>query len=676
MRAGESERPAAVRLPAAEEKAKGSITIYLALSLIIVMVLIFTLIESARVSAVNYRLRSITYMGADSVFSEFAQPVFSDYGIMALWKSEDEFINEFTQYVGYNLDKSDTGYYANAELYGMAFSGCSLADVTYITDDSGLVFASQVYEYMEYYIAADTASQLLEGLDIFSQSSAAGEFMDKLEEYTEVFTDVEEKVLDVSESVEDVQSMNTDPCALLEELGYDVELYSTEEVSSSVFSQTLTDLKNAKSALESALEDIEDATDDYYESVKAAKAAAAEIESLLSSEGSELDEDIYESLLNLLKELESMSTDTDADYYGVISNEEAVQECKSVLEKLEEMFEQLDDGLNEDNAQEYLEIIEKYQDILEDFDLDSLGIDLETDTSSSQNSSILSFVSSLIDKGVLAYVMDDISEKTVDTDEFPSETVKISDDDSDGSLAQATLNRVIFGQYVLDCFGNASETREDTALDYEVEYVIGGENSDLENLKIVVASLVALRSGLNFISILQDSSKLDEANTLAAAMVGATGMPLLIKAFQILILAAWSAAEAVVDVKALLEGKKVATIKGSDDWNLSIEGFKNFTGKDIETKACESGLGYEEYLRVLLAVKSTQTLSYRTMDLIQANMCLNENGDFRMAECITGVSICAEYTAAQLFTAFGFVSSSLSASDGSYSFSLVQLYEY
>lgn len=680
MKPGKNRKPAAGRLP--EEKneyggsVNGSITIYLTLTLIIILVLICTLIESGRVSAVSGRLRSITYMGMDSVFSEFAQPVFETYGVMGLWKTSDEFINEFTEYTGYNLDTSDISYSANADFYGMSLSGVSLGDITYITDDNGLIFAEQVYEYMNYYLAQSAAQELLESLDIFGQSDTVSEFMEKIESYSEVFTEVEEKVSLVKEAIEAVQNLSSNPSDLLAELYNAVTLFTDNDVSTSEFSNALTELKNAKSTLTSALEDIQDSTSEYYESVEEAKEAASELEDSLLEEADGLDQDIYESLEAQVNELKEKSADTDADYYSVGANEDTTEEYISMLESLEDLFSGLSDTLTEENAQEYLEIIAQYQELFEDFDLSELGVNFDTSVVDTEDSSILSYISNLVNKGVLAYVKDDVSEKTLETDDLPSVTVDSSDPDSEESIAQATLNKVIFGQYVLDYFGNAVDTLDDTALDYEVEYIIGGNDSDLANLKVVVNELVALRSGLNFISILKDSAKKNEAYTLATAMVGFTGMPLLITVFQMLILTAWSAAEAITDVKSLLDGQKVPTIKSSAQWNLSIEDFKNFTGKNLESTSYESGLEYEDYLRVLLAVQGRQKQYFRTMDMIQADMCLNENEDFRLEECIVGVQICAQYTAAQLFTSFGFVSSNLESSGGTYSFSIEQFYEY
>lgn len=660
----------------APAKFKGSMTIYLALVLIIILVLICTLIESARVSAISANLKSLTYMGADSVFSEFAEPIFSDYGIMVLWKSEADFTEEFNEYVEANLDDSDLAFSANANLYGMALTGSSLSSMTCITDENGLLFAEQVYDYMEYYLAQDAAEELLDSLDIFSQSDTVSDYMEKINSYTDVFTKVEEQVSEVKSSIDEVQSYTDTPQSLLEELYDSAESFSENGVSSSVFSETLTELKNLTSDLESSLEDVLEETDTYYEYVEDAQAAAEELQDTLLDEADDLDSDIYESLNELVEELSETTADSELDYYEVSANKNTTEEYIEKLESLENLFETLSGGLTEENAGEYMNAISAYEELFSDFDLDELGVNFDTSVTETEDSSILDFISGLLSEGVLAYVKDDISEKSVETEDFPSETVSYSASDSEESLSEATLNTVIFGEYVLTHFGNASEEKDDTALDYEAEYIIGGKDSDVENLKVVVNRITAIRSSLNFISILADSSKKSEAYTLATAMVGYTGMPVLIKVFQMLILSAWASAEAITDVKALLEGEKVPTIKDSDEWNLSIEGFKNFTAKDIEVISCDTGLDYEDYLRVLLAMENRQTQYYRTMDMIQADMVLNENEDFLMAECLCEAEICASYTASQLFTAIPLVKNNLNASEGNYTFTIDQAYSY
>lgn len=671
-----NKEPAAKKPPAAENSCRGSITIYLMLVLVIILVLICTLVESGRVSAVSMRVRSLTYMGMDSVFSEYAKSIFEDYGIMVLWKDEDDFLSEFEEYVQANLDVSDLSYSGTTSFYGISLSDVSLSSAEYITDDGGLIFAQQVYEYMEYYLAKEAAESLLESLNIFGQGDIVSSFVEKIESYSDVFTEVEEKVSAVKDAVVKAKQITSSPENILSELFDLAASYSEGEDTSSDFSSALKELKSVKSSIEDALLDIQDATDEYYTSTEKAAEAASELEESLLEEADDLDEDIYESIKGQIDELSEKSADTQADYYGVAENERTVKEYLTELESLEELFKDLDEDLNEENAEEYMALAQKYQEIFSNFDLESLGVNFDAESIEQEDSSILDYISNLIDKGVLAYVKDDISEKTIETDNLPSVTVDSSSGDSQENIAQATANKVIFGEYILGHFGNAVDALEDTALDYEVEYIIAGKSSDLANLKVVTAEIVSLRSALNFISILQDSVKKQEAYALASAMVGFTGMPLLITAVQMLILTAWSMAEAVTDVKSLFEGEKVPTIKTSSQWNLSIEGFKNFTGKDLETASYDTGLEYEDYLRVLLAMQGKQKQYYRTMDVIQANVNVNENADFEMAGCISAAGVEAQYIIPELFTSISWVKSSLALSGSGYSFVLTQEYEY
>ena len=60
------------------------------LLLILLLAVLCMLTESARVNCIQAKLRGITYMAADSCFSEYAREIFDEYGIMALWKTEAE----------------------------------------------------------------------------------------------------------------------------------------------------------------------------------------------------------------------------------------------------------------------------------------------------------------------------------------------------------------------------------------------------------------------------------------------------------------------------------------------------------------------------------------------------------------------------------------------------------
>ena len=169
---------------------------------------------------------------------------------------------------------------------------------------------------------------------------------------------------------------------------------------------------------------------------------------------------------------------------------------------------------------------------------------------------------------------------------------------------------------------------------------------------------------------------MNEAEVLALAVAGFTGIDALVQMLKTIIISIWCLAEALCDVKALLNGGKIPAVKEPYEWTVSSVGLKNFSKTVLPSATSENGLDYKEYLRLLLLMTGTKDQVFRTMDLIQANACSKYNNDFRMAECICSIDIETEYHADQLFTAFLFVRNILENKQGGYSFSFRQKYEY
>ena len=156
-------------------------------------------------------------------------------------------------------------------------------------------------------------------------------------------------------------------------------------------------------------------------------------------------------------------------------------------------------------------------------------------------------------------------------------------------------------------------------LDYQVEYLIGGKDTDIANLEAVCGRILAIREGMNYAYLQTDSVKKAECEALAIALVGATMIPGLVEAVKQMLLLAWAFAESVVDVRTLLSGKKCAFWKGDGTWRISLESALNLrnsvSGFDEEEDS--GGLSYEDYLGMLLAAVGRGTKAMRSLDVIE-----------------------------------------------------------
>lgn len=663
-----------------KRKCRSSITIYLTLMLVLVMALICTLIESGRVSAMNARLRSITYMAADSCFAEFAEPLFSDYGVMFLWCDEAEFTEKFNSYVTHNLSLDGTEARNDITLYGMQHVQTECSDITWATDQNGEVFAKQVESYMKYHLAEEAVEKLLEHTSFFEQSEHIQHFMDRIQDYKKIFIKVEDHVSNIQKKIEKAKDLATDPKGLFNELEKLLDQYDENADVQADFSRRVNDLRKTGKEISECLTDINKETKKYYESVAEAKVKVDEIEEELEEKKESYDEEIYNVIKEEVDDIKTKSADTNADYYHVIENETTVNAYLSKLEGLDQFCAFAQTPLSEDNLAEYKKQTAFYRDQFSDFDLGALSVALNMEQTAQEDDGFIDAIHEIFSSGFLGFLAGEVSEKETDQTSFPSITVgKVAAEDTEEekeSLLNLAANKALFTEYILEHLGNYRETKENSVLDYEAEYVLGGKKADKDNLSSVVGKIVLIRSGLNLISLLQDGEKRTETYALASGIIGFTGQPVLIKIVQLLIISAWSAAESLTDVKALLEGKKVPILKKADDWNLSLEGIKNFSEEMITGKDCKHGLTYEDYLRVLLLMQNRKKQYFRTMDILQANMCANENENFRFKDSIAAITVRTEYVANILFPTLPPAGRILRVHKGRYLFHYEQEYQY
>ena len=144
--------------------------------------------------------------------------------------------------------------------------------------------------------------------------------------------------------------------------------------------------------------------------------------------------------------------------------------------------------------------------------------------------------------------------------------------------------KVLMQQYILTYMSCYTDTNPNHALNYEVEYIIGGRASDKDNLKIVIAEIMALRTAANMAYLSGSASKQAQAMALATIIGGITLQPEIIEGVEKGILAAWAFCESVLDLRALLDGDKIPLIKSDKSWTSSLYGMTSMLTSQVEAK--------------------------------------------------------------------------------------------
>lgn len=243
------------------------------------------------------------------------------------------------------------------------------------------------------------------------------------------------------------------------------------------------------------------------------------------------------------------------------------------------------------------------------------------------------------EKGFLNLVISnpqDISTKAI------SHTGTLSNRMREGNLSEGNMTvdlqglweRLLFQEYLMKYMGNYRDTDESNALEYQIEYLLNGKESDVENLKGTALKLCAVRETANVLYLLSDQEKQTQIKNVSALICGLLTVPELTKVMEPLLTLAWASIESVYDVKALYDGGKIPLLKNDESWHY---GLKTSMGDQLFGAIKDDtgdGLKYEDYLRIMMAMISYDDLTIRAMDMIEADIRLTPgNALFRLDAC-------------------------------------------
>lgn len=221
-----------------------------------------------------------------------------------------------------------------------------------------------------------------------------------------------------------------------------------------------------------------------------------------------------------------------------------------------------------------------------------------------------------------------------------------------------TTEKLLYNEYLLKTFGYAfrqdseqSEGMDESgekewqsdrsdALAYELEYILQGKGSDKENLESVLFRLFLLRISGNYGCLSKDMGRMAEAEALAVTISALLLMPEAVEALKQMILVAWAGGESVMDLRCLLDGRKVPLVKSADKWVVSLSQlpFLLTDGGSVRGNDSGEGVGYSDYIRMFLFLKSVPEITMRTLDCVEEALH-SKHILFQADQCVTKLEI-------------------------------------
>ncbi len=334
-------------------------------------------------------------------------------------------------------------------------------------------------------------------------------------------------------------------------------------------------------------------------------------------------------------------SDTQVEFVGVqhLTDYEGAAAREQIVKYIEMKFGfgHLAELINQSEEWERLSSEGIEQNELEDGSLGSEELDGEEILGNLTGLDGMGMVQLVLPKGKI------MSQATVNLDQLPSR--RTLNHGYGGFLQPKTtevVERFALTQYSTEKFQHAADEERSQGLSYELEYLVAGESSDAKNLEGVVHQLLLVRTGANYLCLMNSSTKQAEVAALSLTLATAVGVPSLESALKQALLLGWAYGESVMDIRSLLEGHAVELIKQEKDWQLSLSGlFLLGTAQDKQSSGShtDTGLYYEDYIEILLYLKGVDLLTMRILNLIEMRISEYGSKGFQVDYCISKLDI-------------------------------------
>ncbi len=294
----------------------------------------------------------------------------------------------------------------------------------------------------------------------------------------------------------------------------------------------------------------------------------------------------------------------------------------------------------EEQARDYAKREQEQQDYLE-------GLLEENEGELPQEGNPIRYAGELKKSPVLSLVLPkgkSVSEKRLNHQEMLSERSRNAGyGDFSGAVSEGKrLSSLMLGEYLLKHFSGFTDTEGTGVLDYELEYILAGGDSDRENLESVVKKLLFLRFVPNYAYIQTDSEMRAEAEAAALTLCTLLAVPAITEAAAQGILLAWAYGESIMDLRSLLKGHRVPPVKSKESWQLQLSKLLTLGTEEDRSEGRDDigGLAYQEYLRILLFLEKKEVAAMRALGIIEQNLRrIHGQAYFRADLCVSRLEI-------------------------------------
>ena len=160
---------------------RGYITVFLSLSLTLILSLVFAVIEGARISAIRMKFECVTDIGMNSVLAEYHRELLKQYDLLfvdtSYGGSHPEIANTEAHLYNYTQKNCCPGGEKNSsgsrDFLAMDMGMVEISEYSAASDDNGAVLKRQVTDYMDDYPLGAMLSKINANVSLLQSAGIA-----------------------------------------------------------------------------------------------------------------------------------------------------------------------------------------------------------------------------------------------------------------------------------------------------------------------------------------------------------------------------------------------------------------------------------------------------------------------------------------------------------------------
>lgn len=578
---------------------------------------------------------------------------------------------------------------------------CSISDIKTLFDFDGELFAQEAIDYMKFKEVSNLGESLLPFLQQWKETETTVDLLEEKIKTEEQFIEIDKDLLELFKRIDGIQfdggsfDFSTPflkQIVLEEPTPFNVgiqnpELFSkispfyyniSAEIDNLIENEsTKEERKQWNEYRENFTVELQNLSEDTLTFISSIQGKQKKLLPSVQSFEKQLEEKGEFIEPSLQEELNSSLNDMKA-YSGIYSNnkqfpynfslmQETLEHNKKVLSKALSYDASL---LLSDNREISKKILQELKQIYEEYSYEHLFFDYSKWKLPAEKNSLWETIQNLFSSGILELVIentDTLSEAILNDTSLPSQgkdlkkkncssdflTSKEEEllpslfDSASFSFSKDLLSDLgkefLFLEYLKEHFSNYTKTQRNfnQILQYELEYILEGNNKDKENIASIALQLFLLRALFNMVFTISNSTMVSKATAIATLLVGFTGLPFLIQLVKYLILVLWSMEQALVETAALFLGKKVSFFPSKSSFCVDLSELLTMNKYKIIEKAKNytaftKTIDYSTYLFLFLFLQDPIEQRFFSLDLIQENLKEIDKTEYLLQNFIFG----------------------------------------